>query len=116
MATESYVINTSNLGKDYSDVLALNELNLKVPKNSIFAFLGPNGAGKTTTIKLLLGLTKPTIGTATVLGRDIMEENDEIRRRVGYLAQQPKFYKELTARETMQFAARLFFQRPPRIK
>jgi ABC-2 type transport system ATP-binding protein len=106
------VIHTTNLGKNYGDILALNELNLKVPKNSIFAFLGPNGAGKTTTIKLLLGLAKPTTGTATVLGQDIIENNNEIRRRVGYLAQQPKFYKELTARETMRFAACLFFKGP----
>ena len=89
MSTESYVIQTDGLGKTYGEVKALNMLNLKVPRNSIFAFLGPNGAGKTTTIKLLLGLAKPTMGNATVLGRDIMTHNDEIRRNVGYLAQHP---------------------------
>lgn len=112
MAAESYVIQTQNLGKSYGDVKALAGLDLKVPKNSIFAFLGPNGAGKTTTIKLLLGLTKPTSGSATVLGRNIVSDNDQIRRNVGYLAQQPKFYKELSARETMRFAASLFFKGP----
>ena len=112
MAAESYVIQTDGLGKTYGEVLALSGLDLKVPKNSIFAFLGPNGAGKTTTIKLLLGLTRPTEGTATVLGRNIINDNDEIRRNVGYLAQQPKFYKELSARETLRFAASLFFKGP----
>ncbi len=112
MEAESYVIQTNGLGKTYGDVKALNALDLKVPKNSIFAFLGPNGAGKTTTIKLLLGLAKPSTGGATVLGRNIVTDNDEIRRNVGYLAQQPRFYKELSARETLRFAASLFFKGP----
>ena len=112
MYSEAHVIETDNLSKNYGDIRALNKLNLKVPKNSIFAFLGPNGAGKTTTIKLLLGLTQPTDGGASVLGQNVISENDKVRRRVGYLAQQPKFYKELTAWETMKFAARLFFKGP----
>ncbi|MFX1604577.1 MAG: ABC transporter ATP-binding protein [Promethearchaeota archaeon] len=112
MSSESFVIQTEGLGKTYGEVNALNSLDLKVPRNSIFAFLGPNGAGKTTTIKLLLGLAKPTMGSATVLGRNIVNDNDEIRRNVGYLAQQPKFYKELSARETLRFAASLFFKGP----
>ncbi|NHI84017.1 MAG: ABC transporter ATP-binding protein [Candidatus Thorarchaeota archaeon] len=112
MHSQAYVIETDNLTKRYGDVLALNQLNLKVPKNSIFAFLGPNGAGKTTTIKLLLGLTHPTAGGANVLGRSVIGDNDEVRRRIGYLAQHPRFYKELSARETMRFAARLFFKGP----
>jgi ABC-2 type transport system ATP-binding protein len=112
MSTGPYVIETMNLSKNYGDIIALNNLNLQVPKNSIFAFLGPNGAGKTTTIKLLLGLTHPTSGGAEVLGQNIITENDQVRRQVGYLAQQPKFYKELSARETMKFAARLYFKGP----
>jgi ABC-2 type transport system ATP-binding protein len=112
VTTETSVINTVDLGKTYGDVVALNGLNLKVPKNSIFAFLGPNGAGKTTTIKLLLGLTRPTRGAATVLGLDTVEENNQIRRKVGYLAQDPKFHNNFTAREIMRFVARLFFKRP----
>ncbi|MFW9794327.1 MAG: ABC transporter ATP-binding protein [Candidatus Thorarchaeota archaeon] len=112
MSLQSFVIQTEGLGKTYGEVQALSGLDLKVPRNSIFAFLGPNGAGKTTTIKLLLGLVKPTAGTATVLDRNIVTDNDEIRRNVGYLAQQPKFYKELSARETLRFAASLFYKGP----
>ncbi|MHA2200027.1 MAG: ATP-binding cassette domain-containing protein, partial [Candidatus Thorarchaeota archaeon] len=63
--SQEYVIQTSGLTKNYGEVLALDSLDLVVPKNSIFAFLGPNGAGKTTTIKLLLGLTRPTSGTGS---------------------------------------------------
>ncbi|MFW9918398.1 MAG: ABC transporter ATP-binding protein [Candidatus Thorarchaeota archaeon] len=112
MSSEAYIIQTEGLGKAYGEVKALHGLDLKVPKNSIFAFLGPNGAGKTTTIKLLLGLAKPSFGGATVLGKNIVTDNNEIRRNVGYLAQQPRFYKELSARETLRFAASFFFKGP----
>ena len=65
------VIATRGLSKAYGSVVALHGLDLRVPKGSIFGFLGPNGAGKTTTIKLLLGLTRPTSGSASVVGRDV---------------------------------------------
>jgi ABC-2 type transport system ATP-binding protein len=110
--SQEYVIQTSGLTKNYGEVLALNSLDLVVPKNSIFAFLGPNGAGKTTTIKLLLGLTKPTAGNGSIFNLDIVNDNTSIRKRVGYLAQQPQFYKELSARETLRFAARFYYRGP----
>ena len=81
-------------------------------QNSICGFLGPNGAGKTTTIKLLLGLARPTGGSGRVFGLDIEKQNDEIRRRVGYLAQDPRFYEYMTARETLRFTARFFYEGP----
>ena len=70
MNDNSLVIDTRGLTKTFKGVNALQSLDLKVPKNSIFGFLGPNGAGKTTTIKLLLGLSRPTGGSATVFGLD----------------------------------------------
>ena len=110
MAEAADVIVTRGLGKSYGDVSALEDLDLRVPQHSIFGFLGPNGAGKTTTIKLLLGLTRPTSGTATVIGRDAVGESLDIRQRVGYLAQQPQFYDHMTARETLRFTASLFYR------
>ncbi|MFW9850562.1 MAG: ABC transporter ATP-binding protein [Candidatus Thorarchaeota archaeon] len=110
--SQEYVIRTTGLTKNYGAVHALDSLNLTVPKNTIFAFLGPNGAGKTTTIKLLLGLTRPTGGTGSIFDLDIVQNNTEIRKRVGYLAQQPQFYKELNARETLRFAARFYYKGP----
>ena len=109
----SPVIETHGLAKSYKDTEALRALDLCVPKHSIFAFLGPNGSGKTTTIKLLLGLAKPTGGSGTVFGLDIARESTEIRRRVGYLAQDPRYYEHLTARETLRFTIRFFFSGPP---
>jgi ABC-2 type transport system ATP-binding protein len=109
----SIVIETHGLSKTYKDVQALRSLNLTVKQNSIFGFLGPNGAGKTTTIKLLLGLARPTSGSANIFGRDIQRDSVAVRRRIGYLAQEPRYYEHMTARETLRFTARFFFSGPP---
>ena len=106
------VIETHGLTKTYKGVEALKALDMQVQQNSICGFLGPNGAGKTTTIKLLLGLARPTAGTARVFGKDIEKENDEIRRRVGYLSQDPHYYEYMSARETLRFTAGFFYKGP----
>jgi ABC-2 type transport system ATP-binding protein len=106
------VIETHNLSKVYKDVPALTGLNLAVQEHSIFGFLGPNGAGKSTTIKLLLGLAKPTSGSGRIFGYDIQGESTSIRKRVGYLAQDPRYYEHMTARETLRFTAHFFYSGP----
>jgi ABC-2 type transport system ATP-binding protein len=106
------VIHTQELSKAYKGVQALHGLNLEVPKNSIFGFLGPNGAGKSTTIKMLLGLTRPTSGKALVFGQDIAKDSLAVRRRVGYLAQDPRYYEHMTARQTLRYTARFFYSGP----
>ena len=105
-------IQTHHLTKTYQGVPALKALNLTVRQNSIFGFLGPNGAGKTTTIKLLLGLARPTGGTASVFGLDIQRDSVAIRKRTGYLAQDPRYYENMTARQILRFTARFFFAGP----
>ncbi len=110
MDATKYVIETKGLAKHYNGMQALKPLDLQVAPNSICGFLGPNGAGKTTTIKLLLGLAQPSAGTGRVFGEDIRTQNDEIRRRVGYLAQDQRFYEYMTARETLRFVARFFYE------
>ncbi len=112
METTGLVIDTKSLSKTYNGVVALDSLDLQVPKNSIFGFLGPNGAGKTTAIKLLLGLTRPTSGGGAIFGQDIVEDSVEIRKRIGYLAQDPQFYEHMTARETLRFKARFYYRGP----
>ena len=77
----SFVIEAHELSKTYKNVRALRSLNLKVQQNSIFGFLGPNGAGKTTTIKLMLGLIRPTGGSATVFGMDTLMPFGSVTRR-----------------------------------
>jgi ABC-2 type transport system ATP-binding protein len=110
--SRSPVVETRNLTKTYKGVQALKPLDLQVYQNSIFGFLGPNGAGKTTTIKLLLGLIRPSAGSATIFGMDSVSQSVEIRARVGYLPQEPHFYEHLTARQTLRFVARFFFKGP----
>jgi ABC-2 type transport system ATP-binding protein len=106
------VIHTQGLGKAYNGVKVLDGLSLKVPRNSIFGFLGPNGAGKSTTIKMLLGLTRPSEGRALVFGQDISRESLAVRRRAGYLAQEPRYYEHMTARQTLRYTARFFYRGP----
>jgi ABC-2 type transport system ATP-binding protein len=106
------IITTSGLAKSHGHIQSLNGIDLAVPEHSIFGFLGPNGAGKTTTIKLLLGLARPTSGTATVFGLDTTGHSRAIRRRVGYLAQDPRFYDKMTARQTLRFSASFFYTGP----
>jgi ABC-2 type transport system ATP-binding protein len=106
------VIQTNGLSKSYGDVYALKPIDLIVPKHAILGFLGPNGAGKTTLIKLLLGLIRPSSGSATVFDQDIVADSVEIRSRVGYLPQEPRFYEFMTARQTLDFTAKFFFSGP----
>lgn len=103
------VIQTKGLSKSFGEVDALKPLDLDVSEHAIFGFLGPNGAGKTTLMKLLLGLVQPSKGSATIFGNDIITESVEIRRRVGYLPQDPRFYEYMSARETLDFTAKFFF-------
>ena len=107
-----HVIDTRELTKTYQGAKALDGLNLQVPRNSIYGFLGPNGAGKSTTIKMLLGLTRPTSGKALVFGQDIARDSLAVRRRVGYLAQDPRYYEHMTARQTLRYTARFFYSGP----
>jgi ABC-2 type transport system ATP-binding protein len=107
-----YVIETHGLSKSFGDVQALRGVDLSVPRHSIFGFLGPNGAGKTTLMKLLLGLSRPTGGSATIFGHDIVRDSVAIREHIGYLPQQPRFVEHMTARENLRLAARFFFSGP----
>jgi ABC-2 type transport system ATP-binding protein len=108
----SIVIETHDLSKTYKEAQALTGLNLTVKQNSIFGFLGPNGAGKSTTIKLLLGLIKPSQGNASIFGHDVQRDSVKIRKRVGYLAQDPRYYEHMTARQILDYTARFFYRGP----
>ena len=83
-------IETENISKRYGDVIAVNGLSLRVAEGEIYAFLGLNGAGKTTTIRMLLGMIKPTSGSATVLGKRIEMGSREPWAQVGYLVESPR--------------------------
>ena len=103
----NWTIETENLGKRYGDVAAVEGLSLRVAQGEIYAFLGLNGAGKTTTIRMLLGMIKPTRGTATVLGKRVRLGSREPWAQVGYLVEIPHAYPELSVRENLEAARRL---------
>ena len=103
----SAVVQTKDLSKRYREKLAVNALNLTVEEGEIFGFLGPNGAGKTTTILMLLGLTEPTSGQVAVCGFNPTRESLEVKRRVGYLPENPGFYDDISAKENLLYMARL---------
>jgi ABC-2 type transport system ATP-binding protein len=105
-------LRTVGLTKTYDGTNVVDGIDLRVPRHSVFGFLGPNGAGKTTTMKMLLGLIRPTSGSGSIFGLDIAADSEGVRRRIGYLPQEPKFYPHLTARETLRFAAGFFFSGP----
>jgi ABC-2 type transport system ATP-binding protein len=107
-----HALEIQGLAKDYAvgfwkktSRTALKSLHLNVTQGETFGFLGPNGAGKTTTLKLLMGIIFPTSGTATILGRDIGDS--EVKRKVGFLPEQPYFYDYLSAPELLDYYARL---------
>jgi len=107
-----HAIATDNLTKDYAlgfwrkrPYRALDRLTLQVDPGEVFGFLGPNGAGKTTTLKLLLQLVFPTSGRAEILGRPVGDVG--VRRRIGYLPENPYFYDHLTAIELLEYFGRL---------
>ncbi len=106
------MIETMNLGKDYGSLPAVKGLNLSVNPGEVFGFLGPNGAGKTTTIRMLAGLLKPSRGTAIVAGFDVLKEPLEVKRRIGYLAENPYLYMKLTGREFLEFMGDLYSVEP----
>ena len=100
-------IETENLGKRYGKVTAVKHLSLRVAEGEIYAFLGLNGAGKTTTIRMLLGMIKPTWGTALVLQTKVRLGSREPWASVGYLVETPHSYQELTVYENLEVARRL---------
>jgi ABC-2 type transport system ATP-binding protein len=102
-----YLIETQGLGKRYGDVQAVENLSLRVAEGEIYAFLGLNGAGKTTTMRMLLGMIRPTSGSAYVLQTRVRLGNRQPWDRVGYLVEIPHAYPELTVYENLEVARRL---------
>ena len=100
-------IRAGGLSKRYGETLALDSLHLEVAEGEVYGYLGPNGAGKTTTIRLLLGLHRPTGGSATLFGVDCWRNTVEAHRRVAYVAGEPFLWPSMTAEETLEFLARL---------
>jgi ABC-2 type transport system ATP-binding protein len=103
-----YAIVTSKLSKSFDKFVAVNKVEIKVPKGKIYGFLGPNGAGKTTLIKMLCGLMKPSNGSAMVLGYDLSTQTEDIKHKIGYMSQKYSLYDDLTVKENLEFFAGIY--------
>ncbi|BDZ69572.1 ATP-binding cassette domain-containing protein [Methanobacterium petrolearium] len=103
-----YIIETQNITKKYDDFTAVNSVNLKIPKNSVYGVLGPNGAGKTTLISMLCTILHPTSGSAKVNGYDIIKNPKEVRESIGIVFQSRALDDMLTGREHLQMHASLY--------
>ena len=99
------MIEVSHLLKSYRDLKAVNDVTFKVDKGEILGFLGPNGAGKTTTMRILTGALPPTSGRVKVAGFDVFEQPVEVKKRIGYLPENPPVYTDMTARAYLRFVA-----------
>jgi len=102
-----YIIETNKLSKKFGNFIAVDNINLKVPKGEIYGFLGPNGAGKSTTIRMLLGLVRPTNGNVTIFGKPMKECRLEILTNIGSMVEYPSYYGHLTAYENLDLARRI---------
>ena len=103
----NYAIETNNLSKNYGNVHALQNVNLRVSEGEIYGFLGLNGAGKTTTIRALLGMIRPSEGSIQVLGQAVGPNGRGPWAQIGHLVESPSAYPELTVRENLEIARRL---------
>ena len=114
------VIEVRNLVKKFGDFTAVDRVSFSVERGEVVGYLGPNGSGKTTTMRLLLGLLRPTEGSATVLGLDAARDTERIRPQVGYMSQKFALYEDLTVRENLVFYSGVYGMRPaeyrPRVK
>ncbi|MGC8993421.1 MAG: ATP-binding cassette domain-containing protein [Candidatus Aenigmatarchaeota archaeon] len=102
------IVETFNLTKEFNGIVAVNNVNLKIKEGEIFGLLGPNGAGKTTFISMLCTLLKPTRGTAKVNGFDIVKQQNEVRKSIGIVFQDPSLDNRLTGRENLEMHAGLY--------
>ena len=101
-------IRARGLTKDFGHVIAVNDVDLDVPKSRIYGFLGPNGSGKSTSIRMLCGLLTPTRGDIDVLGLEIPRQAEALRRKVGYMTQKFSLFEDLTVTENLNFIANIY--------
>ncbi|MBN1481556.1 ATP-binding cassette domain-containing protein [candidate division KSB1 bacterium] len=101
------MIDVQQVSRYFGDVTAVNDVSFKVEKGEIVGFLGPNAAGKTTTMRILTTYLPATSGTATVAGYDVHEQSMEVRKRIGYLPENPPLYQDMRVKDYLEFVAKI---------
>jgi ABC-2 type transport system ATP-binding protein len=105
MAGNDNAISARGLTKQFGKLVAVDRVDLTVPRSHVYGFLGPNGSGKSTTIRMLCGLLTPTAGQIEVLGLRIPQQAEALRRRIGYMTQKFSLFEDLSVRENLEFLA-----------
>ncbi len=113
--TSEPVIELHQLRKYYGAEKGIEDVSFTVYKGEVFGFIGPNGAGKSTTIRTLLGLLKPTGGSAKILGLDPILQGVEIRERIAYLPSEVHYYDEMDSKELLEYSARFYPRSNPKL-
>src|SRR4029079_8199091 len=108
------MIEISNLSKRYGELAAVQDVSFTAAPGEILGFLGPNGAGKTTTLRIITGFLPAASGTVRVCGYDVFEQSAEVRRRIGYLPENPPLYNDMTVVPYLRFAGQIQHTRPGR--
>ena len=108
IANAEYAIEARGLSKHFGSLIAVNNLDLNVPRGVIYGFLGPNGSGKSTTIRMLCGLLTPTTGAATVLGNQLPGDTRQLKPKIGYMTQKFSLFGDLSVMENLQFIAEIY--------
>ena len=103
-----YIIETSNLSKSYGKNRGIIDINLKIKEGEIFGFVGPNGAGKSTTIRTLLNFIFPTGGSGKILGMDIVKQSKDIKKQIGYVPSEVKFYDEIKIKDIIKYSCSFY--------
>ena len=101
-------IEARELTRRFGSYIAVNKLDLRIPRGTIYGFLGPNGSGKSTTIRLLTGLLTPDSGTINILGLQLPAQAEQLRTRIGYMTQKFSLFGDLTLQENLQFIGRIY--------
>ncbi|MEP6781826.1 MAG: ABC transporter ATP-binding protein [Gemmatimonadaceae bacterium] len=107
-ARAEIAIRTQQLRKEYGKIVAVENLDLEIKRGEVFGMLGPNGSGKTTAIRMLCGLVRPTSGSATVVGIDVIKSPEAVKRRIGYMSQRYGLYDDLTVEENLRFYSAVY--------
>ncbi|MDT3337148.1 ABC transporter ATP-binding protein [Shewanella sp. SP1S1-7] len=108
MSHTDFAIETQGMTRAFGGVNAVADLDLAIPKGTIYGFLGPNGCGKSTSIRMLTGLLSPTSGEIRVLGETLPGAEEKLRRRIGYMTQKFSLYDNLSVRENLEFVAQIY--------
>jgi len=105
---DAVAISARGLTRRFGGLVAVDRVDLDIPRAQIYGFLGPNGSGKSTTIRMLCGLLRPTSGSVSVLGFDVAKDSEKLRRKLGYMTQKFSLWEDLTVGENLAFIGEIF--------